>query len=349
MRSNDRESAEHRLHWLLDALRTGPRFRGETFAVAEHELLAMQRALWQAIDAHEIAPRLAADWLLHRITHLLGERLALQRRVDKRRNQRPKRIGRDTVVPPAVRVGLPPRSIFTLCDTPPWLLRTWPLRIKPLPGGEASPAAPASDAGQLPVDHHCPLQRSSGAGRQVRRRATVSHMRSNSTAELFHVPGLRVALERTPGVTAPSLVVRSHADVAPLFARFIGAASDRESIVAALLDWNDRLIGLTLIAMGDRNTVAVQTADVYRPLIVAACTRYYLAHNHPSGRTEPSRQDLDLTRHLHSVGRALGIDLCDHIIIGRGGTYRSLRENGDAVAVWRRYARRARRSVAQAG
>lgn len=53
-----------------------------------------------------------------------------------------------------------------------------------------------------------------------------------------------------------------------------------------------------------------------------------VAHNHPSGMENPSREDRELTTMLHNAGNTMGIPLLDHIIIG-DGTYFSFQENGE--------------------
>jgi len=51
-------------------------------------------------------------------------------------------------------------------------------------------------------------------------------------------------------------------------------------------------------------------------------------HNHCSGDTRPSDEDLSLTTRLCDAGRILGIELHDHIIIADGSGYRSLKKDG---------------------
>jgi len=46
-----------------------------------------------------------------------------------------------------------------------------------------------------------------------------------------------------------------------------------------------------------------------------------LVHNHPSGKVEPSREDEAVTERLVRVGRLVGIDVVDHVIVGRGGNF----------------------------
>ncbi|MFZ5650727.1 MAG: JAB domain-containing protein [Bacillota bacterium] len=48
---------------------------------------------------------------------------------------------------------------------------------------------------------------------------------------------------------------------------------------------------------------------------------------HPSGHSEASREDIDITRKLVEAGNILGIQVLDHIIVGSGG-YRSLKNAG---------------------
>ncbi|MEK6546079.1 MAG: JAB domain-containing protein, partial [Nitrospinota bacterium] len=49
---------------------------------------------------------------------------------------------------------------------------------------------------------------------------------------------------------------------------------------------------------------------------------------HPSGGTEPSQEDFEITKQLKSAGETLGINLLDHIIFNQKGHY-SFLENGD--------------------
>jgi DNA repair protein RadC len=52
-----------------------------------------------------------------------------------------------------------------------------------------------------------------------------------------------------------------------------------------------------------------------------------LAHNHPSGDPTPSRADIDMTKTIVEVCKAIGIAVHDHIIVGRDDS-RSLKQSG---------------------
>ena len=57
------------------------------------------------------------------------------------------------------------------------------------------------------------------------------------------------------------------------------------------------------------------------------CPSVIVVHNHPSGDPEPSHEDSDVTRELIAAGKALDIEVLDHIVIGRDG-FVSLKERG---------------------
>jgi len=57
--------------------------------------------------------------------------------------------------------------------------------------------------------------------------------------------------------------------------------------------------------------------EVFRPLIRQAAACAVVAHNHPSGDSRPSPEDIALTRRLRVAGDILGIPILDHVVVGR--------------------------------
>jgi DNA repair protein RadC len=55
-----------------------------------------------------------------------------------------------------------------------------------------------------------------------------------------------------------------------------------------------------------------------------------LVHNHPSGDTNPSRQDVNMTESVAKAGRILGISVHDHVIVSSTG-HKSLRETNSSI------------------
>jgi len=63
----------------------------------------------------------------------------------------------------------------------------------------------------------------------------------------------------------------------------------------------------------------VHPREVFRGAIVATCANIILAHNHPSGNLEPSREDISITQKLVEAGKIVDISVLDHIIFGDDG------------------------------
>jgi hypothetical protein len=80
-------------------------------------------------------------------------------------------------------------------------------------------------------------------------------------------------------------------------------------------------------AQGGLSVLASVVSELYREAIVRNSPAMIVAHNHPSGDTMPSPEDIDMTRALVAAGELLDIQLIDHLIIGQTG-WHSLRELG---------------------
>jgi DNA repair protein RadC len=102
----------------------------------------------------------------------------------------------------------------------------------------------------------------------------------------------------------------------------------REHLVVFLLNVRCRLIGHELIGMGTLNSVLLASRDIFRLAIMQAAHSVVIAHNHPSGDPEPSPEDVRGTRAMVRAGQVLGIELMDHVVIGFGGKFASLKALG---------------------
>ena len=81
------------------------------------------------------------------------------------------------------------------------------------------------------------------------------------------------------------------------------------------------------MADGSVDQAAIYAREVIRRAIDLGTSSVILVHNHPSGSPQPSRQDIDITRHIIEAGKPLGIGVHDHIIIGAEG-FSSMRALG---------------------
>ncbi|OUM87872.1 MAG: DNA repair protein RadC [Bacillus thermozeamaize] len=101
----------------------------------------------------------------------------------------------------------------------------------------------------------------------------------------------------------------------------------QEHFVVLLLDTKKQVIAHETIFVGSLNASIVHPREVFRAAIKRNCASIICAHNHPSGDPTPSPEDLDVTRRLVEVGKTVGIEVLDHIVIG-DSAYSSLKERG---------------------
>lgn len=87
------------------------------------------------------------------------------------------------------------------------------------------------------------------------------------------------------------------------------------------------MTGVFEISHGNVNSSVVGTREVFQKALLANAVSVIFIHNHPSGDSTPSREDVKVTERLKEAGNILGIDVLDHIIIGRPN-HTSLKEKG---------------------
>lgn len=162
----------------------------------------------------------------------------------------------------------------------------------------------------------------------------------SSAYDLLEVPGIGEARASvllasvelgkrlaTLGATGPGLPqISSPADVSALLRDRI-AHEDREHFVALLLNTKNRVIGSPTVSIGTLSSSLVHPREVFKTAIKAGAASIVLVHNHPSGDTNPSREDREVTRRLVETGELVGIEVLDHVILGGTSSY-SLKEHG---------------------
>ena len=124
-----------------------------------------------------------------------------------------------------------------------------------------------------------------------------------------------------PKITSPSEVYRQ---LLPYTVR------KQESFLVITLDGSFQTINVHEVTKGIVNKTLVHPREVFVTAIEDRAVAIIIAHNHPSGNTEPSEDDLDVTRRLIDAGTILGISVLDHIIVGREN-YTSLKDEYPAM------------------
>lgn len=94
-----------------------------------------------------------------------------------------------------------------------------------------------------------------------------------------------------------------------------------------LIALNSRNYSIAEVSVGSLNASIVHPREVFAEAIKSRAASVIFVHNHPSGDTEPSEDDLLLTKKLVESGKILGIEVLDHIVVGKDG-FLSFKERG---------------------
>lgn len=101
-----------------------------------------------------------------------------------------------------------------------------------------------------------------------------------------------------------------------------------EEVWCLFLNQGARLLGLSCVARGGISQTLVDERLILQTALLANASSVVLSHNHPSGQTEPGRNDDAMTSKVKVACKAVGITLLDHLIITASG-YRSYSEEGN--------------------
>ena len=168
---------------------------------------------------------------------------------------------------------------------------------------------------------------------------TLHRLARASKAQLMQIQGIGEAqaarlvaiLELSRRLQAPPADekprVASPAEAAAILAPRL-AHLDQEEMHVILLDTRNRVVGIHAVYRGSLNTSVVRLGELFRAAIEAPAAAVIIAHNHPSGDPAPSPEDVNVTRQLVKAGKLLDIEILDHVVIGQGGQYASLKERG---------------------
>ena len=124
-----------------------------------------------------------------------------------------------------------------------------------------------------------------------------------------------VRLVPVPGGLPSDVPVNSIEDARRAVMGFMGEL-DREYFCALSVNERNRPINFCVVAVGSATSSQVHFADSFKPALLSNAAKAVFFHNHPSGDPSPSSEDFQVTDKLVQCGCMLGIEVCDHIIIG---------------------------------
>lgn len=95
----------------------------------------------------------------------------------------------------------------------------------------------------------------------------------------------------------------------------------RESFQVVALDARHRVRGVHTVSIGHLSGAPVHPREVFLEAIERRAHAVVVAHNHPSGDPTPSLEDRRVTDRLREVGELLGVEVLDHLVLGRSSFY----------------------------
>jgi len=108
------------------------------------------------------------------------------------------------------------------------------------------------------------------------------------------------------------------------YCRTAMAFAEKEQLRVLFLDKRNQLIADELQQVGTVDHTPVYPREVVKRALELSSTAIILVHNHPSGDPAPSRADIEMTKSIVEAARPFGIEVHDHIIVGKDG-YASLK------------------------
>ncbi len=101
---------------------------------------------------------------------------------------------------------------------------------------------------------------------------------------------------------------------------------DKEHFFVISLNTKNKVKFVELVSIGTANSSLVHPREAFRRCIIRGASAAIVCHNHPSGESEPSEEDINITKRLVEAGKIIGIEILDHVIIGQ--RWSSMKEKG---------------------
>ncbi|OGO41037.1 MAG: hypothetical protein A2137_05820, partial [Chloroflexi bacterium RBG_16_58_8] len=156
----------------------------------------------------------------------------------------------------------------------------------------------------------------------------LSKVRGIGIAKASQIKAAVELARRTTGYAEP-MDKTSFKTPEQVFALVQGRLQDKkkEYFLELLLDTRNHLIKVAEISVGGLDGNIVHPREVFKEAISATAAAVIFVHNHPSGDTEASEQDINVTKRLAEVGEVVGIEVLDHVIVG-GESWLSMKRTG---------------------
>lgn len=105
-------------------------------------------------------------------------------------------------------------------------------------------------------------------------------------------------------------------DAVELIYEFLNGV-DREHLGVMCLNTKNQVLNISTVHIGSLNNCTIHPREIFKPAILSNAASIIIFHNHPSGDTTPSKEDLNVNLRIKECGSILGIEMLDSIIVGQ--------------------------------
>ena len=109
--------------------------------------------------------------------------------------------------------------------------------------------------------------------------------------------------------------------IRPILLKKDKISRDKEHLWLMILDSANHIKHLELIGLGTVENVNTTPMEIFSVALYRRAVNLVIIHNHPSGETEPSGSDFELTLRLRKIGLLIGIPILDHLVISSDGYF----------------------------
>lgn len=123
-------------------------------------------------------------------------------------------------------------------------------------------------------------------------------------------------------------IVRSPGNVNTFAREFLRLHEQSEEYLYMIcMNMKNVITSVFELSHGNVNSSVVGIREIFQKALLANSVSIIVLHNHPSGNSQPSAEDINVTKRMVEAGKIIGVEVLDHLIIG-DGEYTSLKEKG---------------------
>lgn len=134
---------------------------------------------------------------------------------------------------------------------------------------------------------------------------------------------VRVKLERHEVTNYVAERITSETQAMSLVRRYMNdyCSMNRENVVIMCLDIKHKVTAVHTLSTGTSNKALINPLEVFKVCLLSNSAGFIIAHNHPTGECEPSKEDIAVTLQLNEGCKIMGIQMLDHIIVGEDESF----------------------------